>query len=74
MYSNTAGRRDMAAIPGNANMIAKFNPAWQAGYTIDYQAKYNEKTNHYPNKTRALGPLNGSLELSLYNYLLFSMK
>ena len=49
MYSNTAGRRDMAAIPGNANMIAKFNPAWQAGYTIDYQAKYNDNsTNDVP--------------------------
>ena len=39
----------MAAIPGNANMIAKFNPAWQAGYTIDYQAKYNDNsTNDVP--------------------------
>ena len=32
MYSNTVGRRDMQTIPGNANMIAKENPAYLAGY------------------------------------------
>lgn len=31
MYSNTAGRRDMEAIPGNANMIAKEQVAHMAG-------------------------------------------
>ena len=32
MYSNSVGRRDMASIPGNANMIAKERPAYGAGY------------------------------------------
>ena len=32
MYSNTAGRRDMYAIPGNANLIAKDSVANMAGY------------------------------------------
>lgn len=32
MYSNPVGRRDIAAIPGNANMIAKQRPAYEAGY------------------------------------------
>jgi len=32
MYSNTAGRRDMQTIPGNANMIAKDKKAYEAGY------------------------------------------
>ena len=32
MYSNTAGRRDTSAIPGNANMIAKDNRMEWAGY------------------------------------------
>lgn len=32
MYSNPVGRRDIAAIPGNANMIAKQKPAYEAGY------------------------------------------
>ena len=39
MYSNTVGRRDMQAIPGNANLIAKELPAYKAGYQVDYQAK-----------------------------------
>ena len=32
MYSNPVGRRDTEAIPGNANMIAKQKPAYEAGY------------------------------------------
>ena len=36
MYSNTAGRRDMQAIPGNANMIAKDYKAYEAGYKKNY--------------------------------------
>ncbi len=32
MYSNTVGRRDMEAIPGNANMVAKELAAFNAGY------------------------------------------
>lgn len=32
LYSNTAGRRDMRTIPGNANMIAKEVIANKAGY------------------------------------------
>ena len=32
MYSNTVGRRDMQTIPGNANMIAKEQPQYWAGY------------------------------------------
>lgn len=32
MYSNPVGRRDTEAIPGNANMIAKQRPAYEAGY------------------------------------------
>ena len=32
MYSNAVGRRDTKAIPGNANMIAKQKPAYEAGY------------------------------------------
>ena len=32
MYSNVVGRRDTKAIPGNANMIAKQKPAYEAGY------------------------------------------
>lgn len=31
MYSNSAGRRDMQTIPGNANMIAKEQEAFKAG-------------------------------------------
>ena len=36
MYSNTAGRRDTEAIPGNANMIAKDNRMELAGYNRIY--------------------------------------
>lgn len=32
MYSNPVGRRDTEAIPGNANMIAKQKPSYEAGY------------------------------------------
>jgi len=32
MYSNAAGRRDMQAIPGNANLVAKDKKAYEAGY------------------------------------------
>ena len=32
MYSNPVGRRDTEAIPGNANMIVKQKPAYEAGY------------------------------------------
>lgn len=32
MYSNPVGRRDTEAISGNANMIAKQKPAYEAGY------------------------------------------
>lgn len=36
VYSNSVGRRDMEAIPGNANQIAKQDFAYKAGYLYDY--------------------------------------
>lgn len=36
VYSNSVGRRDMEAIPGNANQIAKLDFAYKAGYLYDY--------------------------------------
>ncbi len=50
MYSNTAGRRDMQAIPGNANMIAKDNRAFMAGYI----KSYNSATGEYEFKTQTV--------------------
>ena len=38
MYSNSVGRRDMQTIPGNANMIAKDNKAYLAGYIKAYDS------------------------------------
>jgi len=42
MYSNTVGRRDMQAIPGNANMIAKDEKAYMAGYNRIVKTENNE--------------------------------
>lgn len=45
VYSNTVGRRDMEAIPGNANQIAKEVVAYKAGYQYDYQnTGYSQQT------------------------------
>ena len=45
VYSNTAGRRDMQAIPGNANMIAKDYKAYEAGYKKVYTEENTWKAN-----------------------------
>ena len=50
MYSNSVGRRDMQAIPGNANMIAKDNRAFLAGYI----KAYNADTKTYEFKTQTV--------------------
>lgn len=39
MYSNPVGRRDTTAIPGNANMIAKQEAAYKAGYDRIYEGQ-----------------------------------
>jgi len=54
MYSNTAGRRDMAAIPGNANMIAKDNKAYLAGYI----KAYDSNSQSYVFKTQTVNGVN----------------
>lgn len=41
VYSNSVGRRDMEAIPGNANQIAKQDFAYKAGYLYDYANSEN---------------------------------
>lgn len=58
MYSNPVGRRDTEAIPGNANMIAKQKPAYEAGYdkvakkdaqgnvTYEFQSKTTKLANN----------------------------
>ena len=58
MYSNAVGRRDTEAIPGNANMIAKQKPAYEAGYdrvakkdaqgnvTYEFQPKVTQLANN----------------------------
>ena len=46
VYSNTVGRRDMQAIPGNANMIAKDYKAYEAGY----KKVYTEENSWIPNE------------------------
>lgn len=50
MYSNSVGRRDMQTIPGNANMIAKDNKAFLAGYI----KAYNVGTKTYEFKTQTV--------------------
>lgn len=43
MYSNPVGRRDTAAIPGNANMIAKQEVAYKAGYDRIHEDQLDDK-------------------------------
>lgn len=45
MYSNSVGRRDMQAIPGNANLIAKDFKAFNAGY--NYYVEDKNKPDEY---------------------------
>ena len=53
MYSNPVGRRDTTAIPGNANMIAKQEAAYKAGYDRIYEDRLSdEKKNTLPTEAK----------------------
>lgn len=53
MYSNPVGRRDTTAIPGNANMIAKQETAYKAGYDRIYEDRLSdEKKNTLPTEAK----------------------
>ena len=54
MYSNSVGRRDMQTIPGNANMIAKDNKAYLAGYI----KAYDSNSQSYVFKTQTVNGVN----------------
>ncbi len=50
MYSNSVGRRDTEAIPGNANLISKQLPLYKAGYNYNYAAIDLEPDKRYQPK------------------------
>lgn len=52
MYSNPVGRRDTTAIPGNANMIAKQEVAYKAGYDRRYETMVTDEKNTLPTEAK----------------------
>ena len=53
MYSNPVGRRDTTAIPGNANMIAKQEAAYKAGYDRIYEDQLTDDVkNNLPSEAK----------------------
>ena len=53
MYSNPVGRRDTTAIPGNANMIAKQEVAYKAGYDRIYEDQLTDDVkNNLPSEAK----------------------
>lgn len=53
MYSNPVGRRDTTAIPGNANMIAKQEAAYKAGYDRIHEDQLTDEVkNNLPSEAK----------------------